>query len=92
MSTTTFHFESFDQFSPFSALGPYRAADYWQLPEGAPIELIRGRMAARRHRYMPAALLESQFATLEPPADAIDIDISEAPERCVELIRAALRG
>ena len=57
-----------------------------------PIELIRGRMAARRHRYMPAALLESQFATLEPPADAIDIDISEAPERCVELIRAALRG
>jgi gluconokinase len=57
-----------------------------------PIELIRARMAARRHRYMPAALLESQFATLEPSADAIDIDISEPPERCVELIRAALRG
>jgi Uma2 family endonuclease len=43
MSTATFHFESFDQFSPFSDIGPYRAADYWQLPEGAPIELIRGR-------------------------------------------------
>ncbi len=43
MSTATFHFESFDQFSPFSDVGPYRAADYWQLPEGAPIELIRGR-------------------------------------------------
>lgn len=43
MSTTTFHFESFDAFSPFSDVGPYRAADYWQLPEGEPVELIRGR-------------------------------------------------
>lgn len=43
MSTATFHFESFDHFSPFSDVGPYRAADYWQLPEGAPIELIQGR-------------------------------------------------
>jgi Uma2 family endonuclease len=43
MSTATFHFESFDQFSPFGDIGPYRADDYWRLPEGAPIELIRGR-------------------------------------------------
>lgn len=43
MSTTTFHFESFDSFSPFSDVGPYRASDYWQLPEGEPVELIRGR-------------------------------------------------
>lgn len=43
MSTATFHYQSFDSFSPFSDVGPYRAADYWQLPEGAPIELIRGR-------------------------------------------------
>ena len=43
MSTATFHFESFEQFSPFSDVGPYRASDYWRLPEGAPIELIRGR-------------------------------------------------
>ena len=43
MSTTTFHFESFDAFSPFSDVGPYRAADYWQLPEGEPVELIKGR-------------------------------------------------
>lgn len=43
MSTTSFHFESFDAFSPFSDLGPYRAADYWQLPEGEPVELIEGR-------------------------------------------------
>lgn len=43
MSVTTFHFESFDAFSPFSDVGPYRAADYWQLPEGAPVELLQGR-------------------------------------------------
>ena len=30
-------------------------------------ELIRRRMAARRDHYMPVALLDSQFATLEPP-------------------------
>jgi Uma2 family endonuclease len=43
MSTTTFQFESFEAFSPFSGLGPYRAADYWQLPEGERVELIKGR-------------------------------------------------
>jgi Uma2 family endonuclease len=43
MSTTSFHFESFDAFSPHTHVGPYRAADYWQLPEGSPVELIRGR-------------------------------------------------
>jgi gluconokinase len=57
-----------------------------------PIELIRTRMQERRHRYMPASLLESQFATLEPPADAIEVDIADTPDRCVERIRAALDG
>ncbi len=55
------------------------------------IELIRARLEARRHRYMPASLLESQFATLEPPADAIEADVAQAPEACVEQILAALR-
>jgi len=41
-------------------------------------DLIRERMKARKHRYMPAALLESQLATLEPPADAIAIDVAAA--------------
>ncbi|HEY4234488.1 MAG TPA: Uma2 family endonuclease, partial [Lacipirellulaceae bacterium] len=30
--------------TPASTLGPYRAADYWQLPEGEPVELLRGRL------------------------------------------------
>jgi gluconokinase len=42
----------------------------------ADFDTIAARLAARRHRYMPAALLASQFATLEEPADAIVIDAS----------------
>ncbi len=55
------------------------------------IALIRERLGARKHRYMPASLLDSQFATLEPPRGAIDIDIAQPPERCVEAIAGALR-
>lgn len=55
------------------------------------IDLIRTRLEARSHRYMPASLLESQFATLEPPAEAIEVDVEQMPEACVEQILAALR-
>ena len=54
------------------------------------IELIRSRMTQRQHRYMPASLLESQFAALEAPAGAIEVDIADAPADCVEAIAAAL--
>ncbi len=43
MSTVPLQYESFDAFSPYSDLGPYRAEDYWELGEGEPYELIRGR-------------------------------------------------
>jgi gluconokinase len=39
-------------------------------------ELIRSRVAARKHRYMPASLLQSQFDTLETPENAIAVDVS----------------
>jgi len=55
------------------------------------IDLIRSRLAQRQHRYMPASLLDSQFATLEPPAGAIEVDISADPETCVSAIVAQLR-
>jgi gluconokinase len=54
------------------------------------IELIRARLAERTHRYMPASLLESQFATLEPPQDAIEVDIGQLPEACLKEIQARL--
>lgn len=55
------------------------------------MELIRARMEKRQHRFMPASLLESQFATLEPPAGALAVDIAQPPAQCVEEIAAALR-
>jgi len=54
------------------------------------IAQIRARLAERRHRYMPASLLESQFAALEPPAGAITLDVAETPEDCVATVLAAL--
>ena len=48
--------------------------------------LIASRLAARRHRYMPASLLDSQFATLEPSRGAIDIDVSGEVEASVAAI------
>jgi carbohydrate kinase (thermoresistant glucokinase family) len=56
----------------------------------APKPLIAARLAQRKHRFMPASLLDSQFATLEPPADGIDIDVSVEPEDAVEAILRAV--
>ncbi len=60
---------------------------------GSP-ELIMARQAARRGHFMPAGLIASQFATLEPPdteADVIDLDVAEEPEAIVARAIAALR-
>lgn len=43
-------------------------------------ELILQRMQARRGHFMPEALLQSQFDTLEEPARAIQVSIRHAPE------------
>lgn len=49
-------------------------------------ELIEQRMQARRDHFMPASLLTSQFATLEPPQNAITVDIGNEPDKIVDLI------
>jgi gluconokinase len=49
-------------------------------------ELIGSRMAKRTHRYMAPTLLESQFTALEPPTDAISIDVAAPPQECVAAI------
>jgi gluconokinase len=54
-------------------------------------QLIRARMESRRHRFMPAALLESQFAALEPPAGAIAVDVAADPSSCVAAIMGRLK-
>ena len=53
-------------------------------------ELIAARVAGRKHRYMPASLLDSQFAALEPPRHAIRIDVGAPVERSVDAIVAAI--
>jgi gluconokinase len=52
--------------------------------------LIRERLQGRRGHYMPASLLESQFAALEEPADAITVGIDAPPEAIVAEIEKAL--
>jgi gluconokinase len=52
--------------------------------------LIASRLRKRQHRYMPASLLDSQFAALEAPRDAIAIDVAVDPADCVEAIVAAI--
>ena len=54
-------------------------------------DLIRARMTRRSHRFMPAALLESQLAALEPPARAIAIDVAAEPSTCVAAIMDRLK-
>ena len=54
-------------------------------------EVIAARMAARSGHFMPASLLDSQFATLEPPGPdeaAITVDIDQPMDRLVaEILR-----
>jgi len=53
-------------------------------------ELIQSRLAARKGHYMNPALLQSQFATLEEPANAIVIDIAPAADVLAAKIRKTI--
>ena len=56
-----------------------------------PQALIAQRLRERQHRYMPASLLDSQFATLEEPLDALSVDIGPPPATIAATIRTALK-
>jgi gluconokinase len=53
-------------------------------------ELIAGRMRSREH-FMPAGLLESQLRTLEPPENAMVLDIGQPIEVMVREVMAQLQ-
>jgi len=55
-------------------------------------ELIQQRMKARKDHFMPPGLLSSQFEILEIPRQAVTIDISNGPDRIVDLIMSELRS
>lgn len=44
MATDNLQYETFTGYLPHSTVGPYRATDYWILPEGEPVQLLRGRL------------------------------------------------
>ena len=45
--------------------------------------VIERRLKARQGHYMNPALLDSQFATLEEPQDALVVDVDRSPEAIV---------
>jgi gluconokinase len=49
-------------------------------------ELLAERLAARHHSYMNPKLLDSQIATLEPPKDALRVNIDHPPDQIVREI------
>jgi carbohydrate kinase (thermoresistant glucokinase family) len=57
------------------------------------IKLIGERMAKRHHAFMPTSLLESQFATLEPPApdeNALTVPVTLSIEAIAERVVKAM--
>jgi gluconokinase len=74
----------------------YRDALLRELPDARLVylrgsrELIGARLAARRGHYMNPALLDSQFAALEEPADGIAVDVAGTPEAIAAAVRRRL--
>lgn len=54
-------------------------------------ELIRERLGHRANHFMPPALLDSQFATLEEPADAVTVSIEPPINEIVEEVLRHIR-
>jgi len=53
---------------------------------------IEPRMASRTGHFMPASLLQSQFAALEEPTTAMVVDIRQSIDEQVAQISAGLRS
>ena len=53
---------------------------------GGSRELIASRLAERHHEFMNSKLLDSQFATLEPPSDALCVVNDRPPAEVLDEI------
>ena len=62
----------------------------WVYLKGS-FELIRQRLEARKGHYMKAGLLESQFAALEEPMDALSFGIEDSPDAIADAILRRLQ-
>lgn len=57
--------------------------------------VIAARMAGRTGHFMPPSLLDSQFATLEPPGadeEAITVDVDQPLARIVDAVAGRIEG
>lgn len=54
-------------------------------------QLIQKRLHERKNHYMSEKLLDTQFALLEEPTDAIDVDISAPASVQIQTIKTALK-
>ena len=61
----------------------------WVYLKGDP-EILRRRMEGRKGHFAGPQLLASQFAALEEPKDAVEVDIQETPGAIVRQILQAL--
>jgi gluconokinase len=52
--------------------------------------VARDRLAVRKNHFMPPSLIDSQFATLEEPGEALAVDATQKPDAVVRDILAAL--
>ena len=52
--------------------------------------MIQKRLASRTGHFMNPALLPSQFEILEPPEDAIRVDVRGTPDKIATEIRRRL--
>ena len=53
-------------------------------------ELLWSRISSRQGHFMKPAMLDSQLAALEEPADALAIDIAQPPEKIIAALRQAV--
>ena len=58
--------------------------------KGSPA-LISARVNSRNDHYMKAGMVESQFAALEEPTDALVIDIDQSPSQILQQLITGLR-
>ncbi len=72
-----------------TALNPDPAQVRFVYLKGDPA-LLEQRIAGREHHFMKPEMLASQLATLEPPSDAVTVDIAQPPDRIVAQIKQAL--
>ena len=54
--------------------------------------VLAARLAGRSGHFMNPALLDSQIATLEAPADAIDVDVALTPDQQVAVVQSSSRS